>query len=155
MPRRDRVLSWYLRAYAVALLAALPATVAPTSALAAAHESLGLGPWPDLPLLEYLARSASAVYASLGGVALLASFDVQRHRPFVLFLGLLSLSGAVYLVGMGLAVKMPLWWIAVEGTTVLLSAIPLLVLGRPSPPRPRPLSPPDGAEASLQEERRR
>src|SRR5436853_411401 len=36
MSRRDRVLSWYLRAYAAVLLAALPATLLPTSFLAAA-----------------------------------------------------------------------------------------------------------------------
>src|SRR4051812_30418592 len=107
MWRRDRVLSWYLKAYAVGLLVALPATIAPTSWLAFAHEAVGLGPWPELPLLEYLARSASAAFASLGGVALLVSFDVQRYRVFVLFLGLLGLSGGVYLFVLGLAVKLP------------------------------------------------
>ena len=80
MSRRERVLSWYLKAYAVGLLVALPATIVPTSWLAAAHEAVGLGPWPELPLLEYLARSASAAFGSLGAAALLASFDVQRYR---------------------------------------------------------------------------
>jgi hypothetical protein len=134
MSRRDRVLSWYLKAYAVGLLVALPATIVPTSWLAAAHEAIGLGPWPDLPLLEYLARSASAAYASLGAVALLASFDVQRYRVFVLFLGLLGLSGGVYLVVLGLAVKLPWWWTALEGPMVILTSLPLLLLSRPSSP---------------------
>jgi hypothetical protein len=133
MSRRERVLSWYLKAYAVGLLVALPATIAPTAWLAAAHEALGLGPWPELPLVEYLARSASAAFASLGGVALLASFDVQRYRLFVLFLGLLGVSGGAYLLAMTLAVKMPLWWALTEGPGVILTSLPLLLLSRNGP----------------------
>jgi hypothetical protein len=131
MPGRDRVLSWYLRAYAAVLLAATPATVAPTAWLAAAHEWLGLGPWPEPPLLEYLARSVSGVYASFGGVVLLASFDVGRYRPFVVYLGLLSVGGAIYLFVLGLAIGMPRWWVALESPAVLLSGVPLLLLSRP------------------------
>jgi hypothetical protein len=128
MPGRGRVLSWYLRAYAAILLAATPAAVAPTAWLAAAHEWLGLGPWPDPPLVEYMARTLSGLYASFGGLALLASFDVERYRPFVVYLGLLSLGGAVYLFVLGLAVKLPWWWVSLEAPTVLLSALPLLLL---------------------------
>jgi hypothetical protein len=133
-------LSWYLRAYAVVLLAALPATVVPTSWLAHAHEWLGLGPWPDQPrLLEYLARTASGLYASFGGVALLASFDVGRHRPIILYLGWISLPGAAYMFALDLALKMPSWWVAVEGPVVLLTGVPLLLLSRaPSPERAEP-----------------
>lgn len=130
MSRRDRALCWYLRAYAAMLLAALPAALLPTAVLADAHERLGLGPWPQPPLFEYLARSASGVYAGLGGLALLASFDVPRLRPVAAYLGLLNLPGAAYLAVMGWAVGMPAWWVAVEGPMVLLTAVPLLVLSR-------------------------
>ena len=129
---RERILAWYLRAYALVLLLALPATVVPTSWLATAHEWLGLGPWPDLPLLEYLARSASGVYASFGGIALLASFDVRRFRPIILFIAWLSVPGALYLFVLGWAIHMPKWWVAVEGPMVILSAVPLFVLSKPA-----------------------
>ena len=132
MWRRERVLAWYLRAYGAVLLAALPATVVPTAWLARAHEAIGLGPWPDLPLLEYLARSASAVYASFGAVALIASLDVRRFRPIILFLGLLGLPGGAYLLALGLAVKLPLWWALTEGPGVILTSLPLLLLSRPT-----------------------
>jgi hypothetical protein len=130
--RREHVLAWYLRAYGAVLLAALPAMVVPTSWLAWSHEALGLGPWPDLPLLEYLARSASGVYASFGAVALIASFDVRRYRPIILFLGLVGLPGGAYLLALGLAVKLPLWWTLTEGPGVVLTSLPLLLLSRPA-----------------------
>src|SRR5262245_49999815 len=133
MARRNRVLVWCLRAYAAMLIAAMPAALLPTSFLAAAHQWLGFGPWPaDVPLFESLARSASALYASLGGLALMASFDVERHRSVILCLGLLGLSGAGYLAVMGWLVGMPLWWVAVEGPTVLLTGLLLLALCRRS-----------------------
>jgi hypothetical protein len=131
MGGRDRVLSWYLRFYAAILLAALPATVVPTSWLAASHEWLGLGTWPaEQPLFEYLARTASGIYASFGGVALLASFDVGRHRPLIVYLGLLSIPGAAYFLVLDLALMLPWWWVAVEGPMVLLTGVPLLLLSR-------------------------
>lgn len=136
MGGRDRILSWYLRFYAAVLLAALPATVVPASWLAAAHAWLGLGPWPEPPLFEYLARTASAIYAGFGGVALLASFDVRRHRPTIVYLGLLGLPGAAYYFVLDLVLKLPWWWVAVEGPAVLLTAIPLLLLSRPAPSTP-------------------
>src|SRR5439155_3538160 len=117
---------------------ALPATVVPTSWLAATHQWLGLGPWPEQPLFEYLARSASGIYAGFGGVALLASFDVGRYRPIALYLGLLSLPGAAYLFVLDLALKLPWWWVAAEGPMVLLTGVPLLLLGRDQPLRPGP-----------------
>ena len=36
--------------------------------MAACHEAMGLGPFPDAPIVEYLARSVSAYYAMLGGL---------------------------------------------------------------------------------------
>src|SRR5262249_10819348 len=86
----------------------------------------------------YLARTASGLYAGFGGVALLASFDVGRHRPLILYLGWISLPGAAYLLILDLALAMPWWWVAAEGPVVLLSGVPLLLLSMP--PHPRPLS---------------
>src|SRR5437588_7384133 len=81
MAGRERALVWFLRAYAALLLLALPAAVLPTRWLAWSYEALGLGEWPPEPLLEYLARSASLLYALVGGMALLWSFDPPRYRP--------------------------------------------------------------------------
>ena len=53
---------------------------------AAAHASLGLGPMPQGPLVGYLIRSASALYALHGALALFLSFDVRRYWRVITFL---------------------------------------------------------------------
>jgi hypothetical protein len=131
---RQRVLVWYLRGYAIVLLAALVATVMPTRWLALGYEWCGLGDWPGEPLLEYLARTESAMYALVGGITLLMSFDVDRYRPLILLLGWVSVLGSVYLFVLDRAIGMPGWWMLAEGPTVLITGVVLLVLARrPSP----------------------
>jgi hypothetical protein len=132
MAGRERVLVWYLRGYAALLLAALPATVVPAHWLAAAYQWLGLGTWPDVPLLEYLARSASAIYALVGAMMLLMSFDVARYRSLIVLLGWVSVPGSVYLLVLDLALRFPWWWVLLEGPVVLLTGVVLLVLARPA-----------------------
>jgi hypothetical protein len=135
MVGRDRALVWYLRGYGAVLLAALPFTIVPTSWLAGIHEWLGLGPWPATALLEYLARSASAIYALVGGMAVMMSFDVRGYRPLILLLGWVSVPGSVYLLVLDLALGFPWWWVLSEGPVVLLTGVALLVLAPLPPPR--------------------
>jgi hypothetical protein len=131
MMARERALVWYLRAYGVLLLLALPALVVPSSWLAWAYEALGLGTWSELPLVEYLARSASAVYALVGALVLWMSFDPPRYRPLLLLLGWVSLPAGVYLLVLDVALGFPWWWVLLEGPGVLLSGVVLIVLARP------------------------
>ncbi len=130
MAGRQRALVWFLRAYAVVLLAALPATVAPTSWLAAGYEWAGLGTWPNEALLEYLARSASGIYSLVGALCLVMSFDVVRYRPLIALLGGVSVPGSVWLLVLDLWVGLPWWWVVLEGPAVLLTGVVLLVLAR-------------------------
>jgi hypothetical protein len=130
----ERRLVLYLRFYAAVLLLALPAAVAPTSWLAAIHAGLGLGEWPDRPVVGYLARSASGLYAFCGGIVLIASFDVRRSRPLLVYLGLSSLVGGVYLLVLDLVVGLPLWWALTDGLVVVVTGLVLLVLLRAVPP---------------------
>ncbi len=134
MTGRQRALVWYLRAYAVLLLLALPALVVPTRWLAWAYEALGLGTWSQLPLVEYLARSASAIYALVGLLVLWMSFDPPRYRPVLLLLGWVSLPGGVYLLVLDWMLDFPWWWVVLEGPVVLLSGVVLVVLARQSAP---------------------
>jgi hypothetical protein len=134
MAGRERLLVWYVRAYGVLLLLALPFTVVPTRWLAGTYTWLGLGDWPEPALVEYLARSASAIYALVGAMVVVMSFDVDRYRPLVLLLGWVSLPAGVYLFVLDLAIGLPWWWALSEGPIVLLSGAVLLVLiRRPAP----------------------
>jgi hypothetical protein len=135
MEDRELALVWFLRVYAGVLLLALPAALAPEGFLAAGYQATGLGNWPEIPLLSYLTRSASAIYALIGTMLLVISFDVARYRPLILLLGWASIFRGVYLIVLEWAVGLPLWWVLVEGPGVLLSGIGMLVLARGSPNR--------------------
>jgi hypothetical protein len=88
-PRRspgDRSLRVFLRVVGVIDALSLAAVIMPDASMAAAHERLGLGELHPTPLLGYLARSASLLYAVHGAIIVFVSFDTVRYRPLIRFL---------------------------------------------------------------------
>src|SRR4051794_12836969 len=83
MNASERRLCWFLRITAVVLLPAAGAVVMPYAWMNAIHHALGLGTLPDAPLVAYLTRSLSALYAGLGVYCWILSGDVKRYRPLL------------------------------------------------------------------------
>ena len=104
-----------LRALGVLDLCALGAVVLPLRWMAVAHAWLGLGAMPQGPLVGYLARSASVLYALHGALVLFLSFDVRRYWGLITFLAALAVLHGAVMLGIDLAEGMPVWWTAVEG----------------------------------------
>ena len=126
---RRRQLAALLRVLGVLDLLALVAVVLPFSAMNQAHQLIGLGDMPDTPLMGYLARSASMLYASLGAQVLYMSFDVERYRPLLGVIGRILLVCGVLLLGVDLAERLPVWWVCLEGPAVFgLGALLLWLL---------------------------
>lgn len=121
--RAERALLWLVRIEAVVLLAAVPAVVLPTPWMATVHDAVGLGELPRAPIVEYLTRSASWVYASWGFFYAYAAFDV---RPYLRLLRYLAVTKGLFGLGM-LAldgwVGMPTMWTAVEGPGIFAVAL--------------------------------
>ena len=102
------------------LLFGLPAAFAivpfliPTRWMAAVHEWLGMGVLPDKPIVDYLARYASAFSAFYGFLLLLLMRDVRRYAPVITFqaVAIIALSGlgAIFAWRAG----MPAWWIIAD-----------------------------------------
>ena len=67
-----------LQAFGAVTVIALVPFVMPRSRMAAVHEWLGMCVLPDKPVVEYLARTNSALYGFLGGLYLLLATDVRR-----------------------------------------------------------------------------
>ena len=89
MPEQyERWLRLLLRVTGGVMLLALVAVVMPRSWMAAAHEWLGVGAFPDAPIAEYLARSTSGLYAMLGGLAILLAADVRTYRRAITYFAL-------------------------------------------------------------------
>lgn len=86
------------------------------------------------PLTGYLARSASMLYAFLGVLVFVMSFDVERYRPLLGVVGRVILLCAVLLFGVGIAEQLPTWWLCVEGPSVVVLGGVLLWLLHASRP---------------------
>lgn len=113
--RPDQTLSWLLRVVGVLDLAALVAVFMPASWHDRFHASAGLGALPHLPVVLYLARSASALYAVYGALLLFLSSDVGRYLPVIRFLVRIALVHAAMLVGIDINAGLPAWWAIAEG----------------------------------------
>jgi hypothetical protein len=105
-----RALVWLLRLYGgVAVLAVFPLFF-PESWMAGVHEWLGLGPYPRTPIVDYLARSMSALYAMIGGLLVFVAGDVVRHRSTVAYIGWAAIVLSAVLLGIDLHAGMPAHW---------------------------------------------
>jgi|TARA_B100000749_G_C18332333_1_gene425517 hypothetical protein len=124
----DRLLQLFLRIGGTSMLLALVFVVAPRAWMEEIHTALGLGVFPDTPIVWYLARSTSAFYAMMGGLYWLASFDMGRQRLLLLFLGWWTVVLGVMLCGIDLWVGLPLSWTLSEGPVVILMGLALLYL---------------------------
>ena len=126
----ERWLRLILRVTGTALLGALPFVFVPRTWHAAVHEWLGFGPYPDGPVIDYLARSVSAMYVLSGVFCWLVAADVRRWGPMIQFLGWASVGfGAVMTVVDGL-LGLPWWWFWGEGPPAVVLGAVLVVLAR-------------------------
>jgi hypothetical protein len=105
----------------------------PFAWMAATHRRLGLGEMPTAPVVEYLARSVSALHALVGALCLMLAADLGRYRPLVQSLGVaFALVGLVF-CWVDLAAGMPWWWAAAEGPGSIVMGAVLFWLARPGP----------------------
>ena len=130
MNARERALILLLRVSGGVMLLALFAIVLPTQWMAATHRWLGLGEFPASPLVDYLTRSASALYAIYGGLLVLLARDVRRFAPVIVYLAVTGLAFGVIMIGVDFAAGMPRYWSVGEGPLVLVLSSVILWLAR-------------------------
>ena len=115
MNSAERTLVWILRYVAIFELLAIPTILLPFSWMHAVHESIGLGQLPDAVIVPYLARSVSILYSFHGFVTLYLSTDVRRYLPVIRAFASAAIAMGVCLLVIDVALKLPLWWILLEG----------------------------------------
>jgi hypothetical protein len=128
MPKPALVVT--LRLFGVLDFLALFAVFLPQTWMSAAHAFLGLGTLPDAPIVGYLTRSTSALYALHGAMILFVSFDVQRYWRLITFLAVAALVHGAVMLGIDLAVGMPWYWTLFEGPAFAATGAIVLVLQR-------------------------
>ena len=102
----------------------------PLGWMAAIHAWLGLGTFPDGPIVEYLARSLSAMYAIHGGVVLLASTDVRRFAGLIVYVAVAGMLFGIAILVIDILSGLPAYWTIAEGPPVLVIGAAILWLLR-------------------------
>ena len=131
MNRNERILVWLLRLGGAVMLTALGAVIMPFEWMNAIHQRLGLGELAHVPIVGYLTRSISALYALYGALLIFLAGDVRRYLPVVRFL---AVAGAVFgalMIGIDYFVGLPVAWTVQEGPSVVVfGAVILWLTGR-------------------------
>ena len=128
MNRFERILQIVLRIGGITVLTAFFAIFLPVRWMATTHEWLGLGAFPEAPIVDYLARSASLLYAWHGGMLLVISTDVRRFRPLLRYIAITTVVCGLLLVGIDLHAGLPSYWTLWEGPPIALIGIALIAL---------------------------
>jgi hypothetical protein len=118
----------WLRAIAAVESLAILAVFMPQAWMDACHRGLGLGALPEQPILVYLTRSLSALYAAQAGLIWLISSDVRRYGPVVLYLGFAFLIFGALVLGIDCRAGLPWFWVLGEGPVLMLIGPLILAL---------------------------
>jgi hypothetical protein len=121
-------LALYLRFLGALDISAFFAVIMPWRWMAFGHTVAGLGEMPHTPIVGYLARSASVMYAIHGAIFLFMSFDVPRYIRLITFLAVVALFHGAIMLGIDLVEGMPPVWTAFEGLGFAATGGAVLVL---------------------------
>ena len=124
----EHVLKVLLRVYGTVAGLAIFAVFMPRACMAATHEAIGLGKFPDGAIVEYLARSLSALYAFHGGLLWLVARDVRRYAAIIAYVAIVGIAFSLFVLALDVSLHLPVWWILGEGPCVLVISVVILVL---------------------------
>ena len=112
-----------------ASLAIVPVFV-PHAWMDACHRWLGLGTLPETPIIVYLTRSLSAMYAFHAGLLWIASRDVRRYAAIIIYVGLALVAFGGVMLWIDIRAGLPWFWIAGEGPLTIVTGLVIFVLQR-------------------------
>ena len=127
---RLRLLELLLRIGGTILVAAFAAMLLPVDWMAATHERLGLGAFPRLPVVDYLARTVSALYGFHGILLFVIARDPPKYRSLIRYLVFMNVTLGVMLIGVDLHAGLPLIWTLVEGPSLIAVGLVMGALNR-------------------------
>ncbi len=127
-PRSERVFRFLLRYIGTVSLLAIVAVFMPYTWMDATHRWLGMGTLPSEPIVGYLARSLSLFYALLGGLLWICSFDLQKHRAVLCYLGAAFIFFGLVMWGVDIVEGMPPYWKHAEGLMIIVMGSVILTL---------------------------
>jgi hypothetical protein len=105
------------------------------------HQNLKLGILPQVPIVDYLARSLSLFYGVHGVIILYISFNLIRNLPILKLLCYLGMMMGITLFFIDINASMPPRWTYAEGPLVVSVNLLVYVLVRQLERKNRQLSP--------------
>ena len=121
-------LKWLLRVVGAMEMTAVFFIFVPFAWMQAIHEMLGMGPLPDLPAIQYLARSLSSFYAFHGLVFIFFSLDIGRYLPIIRLSAWALVAFGAFMLALDLILGLPLAWTLSEGPFLLVVGAAMLHL---------------------------
>ncbi len=128
MKTKKKILVVLLRLSGLLLLTAIFAVFLPYEVMAEIHEWLGLGNFPRLPILDYLARSVSLFYATHGVILLYISFDLDRYLNFLKLFCYIGFAFGIVLFIVDINAPLPPTWTFSEGPLILVLSLTIFWL---------------------------
>ena len=130
MLTRRQLLVLVLRVAGGFTITAFLAMLLPVEWMASTHAWLGLGEFPRSPVVDYLARSAAALYGFHGALLLLIAGNPERHATIVRFVGWVNICFGLMMIAVDVHAGLPLWWTLGEGPPITALGVVVLYLSR-------------------------
>jgi len=124
----QRLLVVLLRLAGSVIVLAFLAMIMPTSWMAITHRGLGLGAFPETPIVDYLSRSICGLYGFHGVLLFVISSDPVRYRSIVRYVALMDLLAGLFVTIIDLHAGMPLLWTLMEGPSTAAFGVVILYL---------------------------
>ena len=128
MQKDENHLKVLLQVFGAVTVIALFHFVMPRSWMAVVHEWLGMGVLPEAPVVEYLARTTSALYGFLGGLYLVLATDVRRYARVIAYSAVATLFLSAVNTALCLRAGMPAWWMWSDVAACWLFGLGVLLL---------------------------
>ena len=120
MNNYEKTLVLFLRFDGIIMLAAPFPSMMPLAWMQEIHRYLGMGELPAGPIIGYLTRSLSVMYAMHGAILLFLSLDVHRFLPVIKFVVVLTILFGLWLTALDFATGMPPLWTICEGPSLFV-----------------------------------
>ena len=126
----ERVLKLILQINGAVMATALVAVFMSHDQMAAIHQWLGLGKFPEGIIVDYLARSLSAFYALMGVLYIVLARDIRAYATIITFMAWASICFGVATIIIDLQLGFPAWWTWGEGPFIISYGAVVLWLQR-------------------------
>lgn len=127
---REVTLKIILRLSGIMLITAFGAVFLPYETMARIHQYMGLGDFPNLPILDYLARSVSLFYAMHGVIVIYISFNLIKYLQFLKLLCYLGFVFGIALLIIDIKAPVPAYWAYTEGPFIISLNLAIYVLAK-------------------------